>query len=308
MGRPRELSRSVSSFAAMTPTLPPATHTNSYALGARDVLLVEPATPYVAEQRAWLDWARALASQGRRATAIVATHHHVDHIGGLDVLARELALHVWVHAETATRLSVQADRLLADGDAIVLEGPIPERWEVLHTPGHAPGHVCLWNADTRVVVVGDMVASKGTILIAPGDGDMRTYLEQLDRLARLDADLALPAHGEPIDEATSLFRHYIAHRLMREEKVCGAVASFSSRGKPEVGRRASATASLASSGTTIPVSSARGGTAEELLVLAYDDTPVHLWPIAILSLRAHLEKLVLDGRVAAHEERYSLAQ
>ena len=60
--RPRELSRSVASFAARTPTLPPATHTNSYALGSREVLLVEPATPYPDEQRAWLEWARAMPS------------------------------------------------------------------------------------------------------------------------------------------------------------------------------------------------------------------------------------------------------
>jgi len=90
--RPRELSRSLSMFAARTPTLPPATHTNSYALGARDVLLVEPATPFKGEQRAWIDWARGLASQGRRALAIVATHHHADHVGGIDELARELGL------------------------------------------------------------------------------------------------------------------------------------------------------------------------------------------------------------------------
>ena len=60
MLRPRELSRSVSAFAAKTPTLLPATHTNSYALGGRDVVLVEPATPYEDEQRAWIEWARAL--------------------------------------------------------------------------------------------------------------------------------------------------------------------------------------------------------------------------------------------------------
>ena len=54
-------------FPARTPTLPPATHTNSYALGGREVLLVEPATPYEDERREWLAWARAFASPGARA-------------------------------------------------------------------------------------------------------------------------------------------------------------------------------------------------------------------------------------------------
>jgi glyoxylase-like metal-dependent hydrolase (beta-lactamase superfamily II) len=266
--QPRELSRSIGLFSARTPTLPPATHTNSYALGSRDVVLVEPATPYADEQRAWIDWARGLASGGRRALAIVATHHHPDHVGGVDVLARELALPVWAHEATASRIEVPVARRLSEGDSIVLEGPLDEKWAVLHTPGHAPGHVCLWNEDESAVVVGDMVASVGTILIEPGDGDMRSYLEQLARLAELNARVALPAHGEPIDEPSSLFRRYIAHRKMREDKVLAALGHH-----------------------------AAGATAEELLPRAYDDAPMSVWPIALLSIRAHLEKLAADGRV-----------
>ncbi|HEX3344369.1 MAG TPA: MBL fold metallo-hydrolase, partial [Polyangiaceae bacterium] len=158
--RPRELSRSIAVLAARTPTLPPATHTNSYALGARDVVLVEPATPYEDEQRAWLEWARALPSTGRVAKAIVLTHHHVDHVGGVDVFPRALGLPVWAHAETASRIDVPVARMLAEGDVIHLAGPVPERWRVLHTPGHAPGHVCLFDEAEGALVVGDMVASR----------------------------------------------------------------------------------------------------------------------------------------------------
>ncbi|HWL86730.1 MAG TPA: MBL fold metallo-hydrolase, partial [Polyangiaceae bacterium] len=227
MSRPRELSATLELFPARTPTLPPATHTNSYALGSRDVLLVEPATPYEDEQRAFLAWARGLSSRGRRAIGICATHHHPDHVGGLEVLARELALPVWAHAETTAQLApalrAHVTRELHDGDGFVLDGPIPESWRVLHTPGHAWGHVCLHEPARGTLVVGDMVASVGTILIAPGDGDMRIYLEQLARLESLSARLALPAHGEPIDEPSALFRKYIAHRHLREAKVRAAL-------------------------------------------------------------------------------------
>jgi glyoxylase-like metal-dependent hydrolase (beta-lactamase superfamily II) len=267
-------------FAARTPTLPPATHTNSYAIGSREVLLVEPATPYADEQRDWLAWARALPTMGRTPVAIFVTHHHADHVGGAEVLARELGLPVWAHADAEDRVRVPLARRLADGDELVLDGPAPESWTVLHTPGHAPDHVCLFEPRQGVLVVGDMVASVGTILIEPGDGDMRVYLEQLDRLARLDARLALPAHGEPISEPVELFRRYIAHRLMRESKVLAAL------GKHRL-----------------------GATAQELLPDAYDDVSPSAWPLGLLSMLSHLRKLETDGRVrVSHdgtEARYS---
>ena len=275
MIRPRELSSSLAAFPAKTPTLAPATHTNSYALGGRDVLLVEPATPYEDEQRAWIEWAHGLASAGRRPVAIVATHHHPDHVGGIDVLARELGLPVWAHAETASRVGMEVARLLVDGDVIDLDGPIPERWTVLHTPGHARGHVCLHEATRGTLVVGDMVASQGTILVETRDGHMATYIAQLRRLAGLGARLALPAHGEPIDDPTALFERYVAHRLGREAKVLDAVRS-----------------------------AAGPAATDELVPVAYPDTPPLLYPIARLALEAHLVKLEEDGLVVNEEGRW----
>lgn len=272
MARPRHVGRAVELFPARTPTLPPATHTNSYALGGREVLLVEPATPYEDEQREWLAWARAFASQGRRAVAVFLTHHHEDHVGAADLFSRELGLPVWAHRATAERLPhLRVDRFLEDGETLVLEDDVPSRWQVLHTPGHAAGHLCLFEETTRALVVGDMVASVGTILIAPGEGDMAEYLDQLGRLAALDADVALPAHGEPIAAGTGgpspseLFRYYVTHRLGREAKVVAALG-------------------------------AEGASLEALLPVVYADTPVMMWPIARMSLEAHLLKLEKDGR------------
>jgi endoribonuclease LACTB2 len=274
--RPRTIERGVDLFPARTPTLPPATHTNSYAVGEREVLLIEPATPYEEEQREWLTWARAFPSQGRRLAGVAITHYHPDHTGGAALFARELGVSMWAHADTAARLPhLPITRLLRDDEAIVLDGEVPQLWRVLLTPGHAPGHVCFHDEERRIAVVGDMVASVGTILIKPDDGDMIEYLAQLDRLAALGFAVALPAHGEPIEgdgkgapSPTALFRFYIAHRLAREAKVHAALEQ------------------------TGP----GGVSLEALLPLAYADTPVLLFPIARLSLEAHLIKLEREGR------------
>jgi len=266
---PRSLSAAVELCSFRTPTIPPATHTNSYALGSREVLLVEPATPYDGERRAFLEWARALLLSGRTLVGIFVTHHHRDHVGGAEFLARELALPLWMHEETEARLPLTATRLLKDGETIALDGPVPTQWQVLHTPGHAPGHLCLHSASTRETIVGDMVAGKGTILIPPAsaDGDMTAYLAQLKRLAELDAYVAYAAHGEPIERPEKLYRAYVAHRLARETRIVDVL-------------------------TIAP-----GRSADELIDTVYGDVPLASRPFARMSLVAHLEKLVRDGRV-----------
>ena len=263
-------------FPTLTPTLPPATHTNSYALGGSEVLLVEPATPFEDERREWLAWAEGLASQGRRIVAIFATHHHSDHVGGAELLCRTLGLPLWTHALTAERIEAPVARCLEDGEVVRLDD---QAWRCLHTPGHAPGHLCLHDEAQGTLVVGDMVASVGTIVIAPEDGDLKRYLSELERLRGLDARLGLPAHGDPIPEPTGLFAHYVKHRLGREAKVLDAVR----RRMPD------------------------GGDLDDLVALAYDDTPPAIWPLAKLSLESHLLKLVAEGRVERRDGRYRAA-
>lgn len=268
MHRPRAVGSGLQAFPARTPTLPPATHTNSYALGSGDVLLVEPATPYDDERAAWLAWARDLRREGRRIVGIFLTHHHQDHVGGATFFRDELGVPTLAHRRTASLLEdrgIAVDRTLIDGEEIDLEGESKQRWEVLHTPGHASGHLCLFERALGVVVVGDMVASVGTILVEPRDGDMIDYLAGLRRLEGLDASVALPAHGDPIEDPSKLFRAYVAHRLLREAKV----------------RRA-----LEAEGE---------GSLDALVRVAYADTPEALWPIARMSLEAHLVKLEREG-------------
>ncbi len=139
-----EFQRGVRIVPVRTPTLPPATHTNAYLLGTRRaaggrpggrrrgragaVALAGPRAP-----------GRGLPAEGDRrsptttSTTWVASRSPPSACG----------LPVWAHAKTADRLPVKVERLLNDGDVLELDGPMPMRWRVLHTPGHARGHVCL---------------------------------------------------------------------------------------------------------------------------------------------------------------------
>jgi hydroxyacylglutathione hydrolase len=86
------------------------------------------------------------------------------------------------------------DVLLKEGD-LVLDG---ESLQVLETPGHSPGSVCLYWPSKRVLIAGDVVFEMGVGRTDFPGGDGKTLIQSLERLAQLDVDLLLPGHGNPI--------------------------------------------------------------------------------------------------------------
>lgn len=265
-----KLSPTIARLSVRTPTLPPATHTNMYAVGTRDAVLVEPASPYPDEIDRAVAWVEEQRRAGIRFRAVLATHHHPDHIGGAAQLKERLGLPLWAHGLTADRTpQVTVDRFLEDGETIDLDGPTPTRLTCMLTPGHAPGHLCLLDSHSNMLVAGDMVASVGTIIVEPRDGDMVLYLRSLEQMRDLNAAALLPAHGDVIADATGKIDQYISHRLAREAKVLTALRGHAG-----------------------PVM------ASALVPVAYADTDQRAWPLATLSTEAHLIKLETDGLAA----------
>ena len=97
-------------------------------------------------------WVLRVSPQGG-----VLTHHH-GITWGAPQAGDALGLPVWAHERTADRSPVPVARTLHDGEVLTLAGPMPMRWQVLHTPGHARGHLTLVDERSRAAVVGDMVA------------------------------------------------------------------------------------------------------------------------------------------------------
>jgi glyoxylase-like metal-dependent hydrolase (beta-lactamase superfamily II) len=236
-------------------------------VGHRDALIVDPATPYPEEQERLFEVYDRWIGRYGPAQAIFLTHHHGDHIGGALALKERFDLAIWAHPETAARVGFSVDRHLEDGESL---GP----WQVLHTPGHAPGHLCLWNPKTRLLVAGDMVASLGSIVIDPSEGDMRLYLEGLRRLEGLNPRGMVPAHGAFIRNPVGRLAAYQRHRLWREEQVIDAL------------REGTATVST-------------------LTQRAYRDVSTSILWLAERSTLAHLYKLRDEGRASEVSGQWS---
>src|SRR5690606_2052332 len=264
-----EVAPGISMLPLKTPTLPPAEHTNVFFVGTGECVLVEPASPYAREVSRVVAMVDAQIEAGRQPQAILATHHHPDHIGGARVLSEKLGLPLWAHRHTAERLRgvVEFSRLLEDGERIELDGPEQVELECVHTPGHAPGHLCFLDRRSGVMIAGDMVAGVGTILVEPGDGDMALYLASLAAMAAREPTRLLPAHGGIIADPRRCLEGYIEHRRQRESKVLDALTRME-----------------------------RPATAAELVPWAYQDAPKTVWPLAARATEAHLLKLVAEGR------------
>jgi glyoxylase-like metal-dependent hydrolase (beta-lactamase superfamily II)/8-oxo-dGTP pyrophosphatase MutT (NUDIX family) len=204
-----------------TATLPPADHTNSYLIGdpEGDFVLVDPA----ARMREGMETlAIAVERHNGNLIAIVFTHPHSDHLGDFDLLREAFDVPMWGSQQTSEQIPCQ--RILHDGETLQLGN---QKWQVLQTPGHHPGHICLLG--DAGLVAGDMVAGIGTILIPPSEGDMDKYLHQLQRLIDLEPHLIFPSHGPVIPLPEKKLKYYLNHRSARHQRVLDAVAAGNSK-------------------------------------------------------------------------------
>ncbi len=148
----------------------------------------------------------------------VATHIHWDHMGGhkyfSDFYAHDKELD-WLRGEYPLPLGVikrmvadrcdlpegydvdtyelfhgNPTRVLKNGDEIDLGG---RSIEVLHTPGHSPGHMCFWEQGRKYLFTGDLVY-KGTLFANYPSTDPNAYLNSLEKVSQLPAEKIFPGH------------------------------------------------------------------------------------------------------------------
>ena len=258
-------------FPVRTPTKPPATTTNCYVVGTRDFVVVDPGSPYEDEQAALGDYVGELLGAGRRLREIVLTHLHPDHVAGAEALRARAGgdVPVSAHRLTAEALgdAVRVDRFVEDGDLFELGGDPPVTLRALHTPGHARGHLALYDERAGALLTGDCIVGIGSVLIEPPEGSVREYLRSLERFRALPhLKVLLGGHGPAVGGPREKIDEYIAHRLRRERDILAAVGA----------------------GCRTPA---------EIVARVYTDVHPRMHAMAERAVAAHLEKLSEDGLV-----------
>jgi glyoxylase-like metal-dependent hydrolase (beta-lactamase superfamily II) len=205
----------------------------------------------------------ALRDVGR----IVVTHAHIDHYGLagrlMEVTGADLAMHTltdldcekYRHPDTArarrrdtyadhgvseaerTDLAdhltrwlpylhsvVEASRRLRGGEELDIGG---DRWEVIHTPGHSLGHVCLWSPARGLLLSGDHLLPGITPPVSFERGfdadPLRSYLDSLRRIADLRPALVYPGHGRPFGDVAGRIEAILRNKVRRLEAIRRAV-------------------------------------------------------------------------------------
>lgn len=217
---------------------------------------------------------RAAGSVLTEVARLVVTHAHIDHFGLAGEVVRRSGGELWMHeaslldidkygdpdeavdrralmladhglfgaelTESAEGLrdwmpvmpSVgRPDRLLAGGERLSAGG---RSWEVLHTPGHSPGHVCLWSAADRMLCSGDhllQIVSPPVTFDRGFDPDpMGRYLDSLDLVVALEPELVLPGHGTPFPDGARRAQAIARGKRRRLDQVRNLVEGRSGAG------------------------------------------------------------------------------
>ena len=241
---------------------------NTYLVGKEEITVIDPgpAMPEHIENIA--------KACGDDIKQILVTHTHPDHSPGAKLLHQRTAAPVMgmyaLHKQTQDK-TFKANKVLEDGDEI---REIEYTLKAIHTPGHASNHLCYLLEEEKMIFTGDHIMEGSTVVIGPPDGNMKQYIESLEKLKQFDISMIAPGHGNLMKDPKSVVDWIVSHRMFREKKVVDALTEFSK-------------ANL-----------------DQLVEKVYDDVDERLHGIARASLLAHLNKLIEEDKAVSKGEEF----
>jgi glyoxylase-like metal-dependent hydrolase (beta-lactamase superfamily II) len=281
-GTPRELLPGIVRIVANNPSPFTFKGTNTYLIGTKELIVLDPGPADDAHLEAIL---RAAGDRPIRYIALTHTHH--DHYDGLPVLQQRTGAKTAGYGPSGRRRGSRStspsggefanddfnpDVVMRDGDLLECGG---FGLEAVFTPGHAPDHLCFALSGTTSFFSGDHVMSWNTSVVAPPEGNMGDYMRSLEKLLSRQDELFLPGHGGRLEQPQKMVRAFILHRKLREQSILNAVRE---------GR------------TTIP----------EIVDVVYRGLDARLVNAARLSVLAHVERMIELGQLVCPEGPPSL--
>lgn len=196
-----------------TVTVPPYTTTNTIIYGLKKFIVIDPAPLDKAHQEFLVNYIKNRIECGDSFLGIYLTHHHGDHCGAAEIVKQYFKIPVAAHESAASLLSCDLDIPLKGSEHIDCD---PCVIRIIHTPGHADSHLVFYEEQEKTLVAGDMVTDRGCVLIPPGSGSLKVYLESMQSLTKLNINAIIPAHGQVIENnAQAFLLRAIRHRLGR---------------------------------------------------------------------------------------------
>jgi len=271
-GMVTRLSATVLRLTAPNPSVMTGPGTNTYLIGNDEVAVIDPG-PAIEEH---VDAIIAAAPGPIR--WILTTHTHMDHSPAASLLKAKTGAEVLgmpAPPHGGQDKDFRPDRIPTHGDRLPVDGVTLRS---IHTPGHASNHLCFFLEEERLLFSGDHIMQGSTVVINPPDGDMGEYLRSLALLHEEEMDYIAPAHGFLMGKPYQVVDRLISHRTVREAKIMKAMRELGPANK------------------------------DELVVLAYDDVPAAIHPLAKRSLLAHLLKLQDEGDAVNEDGRWRLLE
>ncbi|MBN19267.1 MAG: hypothetical protein CL758_07345 [Chloroflexi bacterium] len=154
-------------------------------------------------------------------SAIILTHRHNDHIGGAIQLNKATDGTLICGDKEVSHITKSFNNIIKpigtkNGDKFNLGGIT---LEIIETPGHTSGSICIFLHEQKVLFAGDTVLGGTTTAISPEQGNMSHYIDSLNKLINYKAKYICPGHGELINNPQEKLENIINQREKRENQI-----------------------------------------------------------------------------------------